>query len=958
MQDFSLPSDPARADSRSYASAPTPSHVPPTAPRPSAAKARSVSRAQATSLRPRATSLSRQSAWLWLTPIITVSLFAAVMAASFFILTRSDVEQRQQSLYRDIEWAQQTMRLAMKSKEERLIGLAREVGLQGLSESEFSGQAREIIANNPELVMISWIDSERRARWLVSSHVGPPETYRRKNQQVEDPAPFWAFDEARVSQRVSYTGPFLGADNDVYVEMHAPIVRQSRFIGTIGAIYSVNRMLMHLVPRELAERYKVSLVDEGGNTLASTSPRTIHDANLSYELAMDPPGHGIRLRAYAFGARREFIDQLLWTLVAGLSAVIMWSLILLARHTSRRAQAEFERDRLFTLSQDVLCVLDPDNKLARVNPAFSRLMNLPTEHAVNTPLLQLIHPDDRQRVQTLLDKLSVHNPDDDAIAFEARCGSGDGRWRWLSWRITIDLHAMPDEVMLYAVAHDVTERKNAEAALAAETAFRRAMENSIAIGMRVIDLEGRITYVNPAFCRMTGWSEKELVDQVPPFCYWPDAYIEEHWTNLQLLLRSKSPVSGFEVRIKRRDGSEFDARMYVSPLIELDGHQSGWMSSITDITEPKRIREELAAAQERFTTVLEALDAAVAVVASTDTDGDRLLFANRFYRTSFGNHARAFGELTSLGSSLATAQQAMQNGGSHHDAAMREIYAGSVGRWFDVRTRQIVWVDGSLVTLLIATDITERREAQELSRQQEERLQHTGRLVTMGEMASSLAHELNQPLTAIANYSMGTSARVKAAQRRGETLDASALLDALGKTAAQAERAGQVIKRIRDFVKRSEPKRERTNVRKLADDALGLVDAEAAKRRVAIHVDLPADLPDVDVDPILIAQVLLNLLKNAIDAQGPAGRGEVRMRGRIVEDMVEITVSDRGPGVAPERIERLFEPFYTTKTDGMGMGLNICRSVVEHHQGRLWYEPNPGGGAIFILRLPAPMPKA
>ncbi len=187
--------------------------------------------------------------------------------------------------------------------------------------------------------------------------------------------------------------------------------------------------------------------------------------------------------------------------------------------------------------------------------------------------------------------------------------------------------------MLIGTWRHTRRRVQAQQALVAETNFRRAMENSMLTGMRALDMQGRITYVNPAFCSMTGWTETELVGRTAPFPYWPDDDHDQLMSRLEDELNGRSTPGGFEVRVQRRDGSIFDARMYVSPLIDPNGHQTGWMTSMTDITEPKRIREELSASYERFTTVLESLDSAVSVAP---LGSDEMLFANKMYRLWFG----------------------------------------------------------------------------------------------------------------------------------------------------------------------------------------------------------------------------------------------------------------------------------------------------------------------------------
>ena len=245
----------------------------------------------------------------------------------------------------------------------------------------------------------------------------------------------------------------------------------------------------------------------------------------------------------------------------------------------------------------------------------------------------------------------------------------------------------------------------------------------------------------------------------------------------------------------------------------------------------------------------------------------------------------------------------------------------------------------------MARDITERRGHEEASRVQQEKIQLTSRLTTMGEMASSLAHELNQPLTAIANYSMGAVALVKA----GHT-SPNMLLPALEKAASQAERAGKIISRIREFVKRSEPRRQRVAIGRIVDNAIGFAEIDARKRRIRIDSFVPSNAPDVLADPILIEQVLLNLLKNGLEAMEKSESDELKVAVILHEQHIEVAVVDRGHGLAEP--ERLFEPFFSTKTQGLGMGLNICRTIIESHHGRLWADPNPAGGTIFRFTLP------
>ena len=522
---------------------------------------------------------------------------------------------------------------------------------------------------------------------------------------------------------------------------------------------------------------------------------------------------------------------------------------------------------------------------------------------------------------------------------------------------------------LFGSWRHMQRRTQIQRALERETTFRRTMENSMPTGMRAMDHEGRITYVNPSFCALTGFAEHELVGHLPPFPYWPPGRIEENTRLLQQELSGRTPAAGVEVKLMRRDGSQFDARMYVSPLIDSAGLHTGWMTSITNITDAKRIRDQLTAAHERFTTVLEGLDAAVSVRSVTHGE---LLFANRSYRLWFGTdprwHALLAGEQpepTTAPVSFGT-DDSDDLGGlpaaelTQASSEVREVRVLALDKWFEVRTRYLQWTDGRLTQMLIATDVTARRQVEEQAARQAERAQASSRLITMGEMASSVAHELNQPLTAIANYCSGMVSRVKAG-----SLSQESLIDALEKTSRQAQRAGQIIHRIRNFVKKSEPQRQATRAETIVEDTLELANIELRRRNVSIQSYVARRLPRLHVDPILIEQVLLNLIRNAAEAIDTAGMPksrrhvELRVTPRHLPDLggtIEFSVTDSGPGMKPEVQERLYEAFFSTKVEGMGIGLSLCRSIIESHQGRIKAENLYNGETITGCRFSFTLP--
>ena len=751
----------------------------------------------------------RRRSWYWLTPAIALGLFVCVMGSILWWLDARDDAQRYGTLVRDVDWAQQSMRLRMLAARDRMGALGRDLVRTSMTEGRFLDDARELQVEHPEIIHVAWINADRKAVWVSTPDRRAGQTFRMSAPGAAEPEAFRAFEIARDEHRPAYSRPYRGQYNEVYLDLYVPVFQDERFLGTLATVYSVDAILQHLIPQETQHKYKVSILDGNEMPLVSSSSRADKGAINAYEVPLDPPGNGMMLSARGYRTQTDTSQTMLVWVVVSLSAVIIWSLFALWRHTRFRSQAE--------------------------------------------------------------------------------------------------------------------------QALIAETAFRRAMENSMLTGMRVLDMEGRITYVNPAFCRMMGWDEADLLGRPPPYPYWPQGDHAAQWRNTEMLLSGNAPSSGFEMEAQRRDGSIFFARMYVSPLLDQRGVQTGWMTSMTDITEPKRIREALAAAHERFMTVLEGLDDAISVTAETPK-GSELLFANKTYRRVLGSQPTGHDELSA------------GRRGRFTDEAI-EVYSSSTHRWFEVRHRMLQWVDGRRVRMQVARDITERRASEEASRAQQEKIQLTSRLITMGEMASSLAHELNQPLTAINNYSMGVVALVRA----GDT-DPAKLLPALEKTTAQAQRAGMIIRRIREFVKRSEPKRQRVSLPTIVDNAVGFAGIESRTRRIDIIQKIPEQLPDVLADPILIEQVVLNLMKNGLEAMQDSEGRELLVEANVRDDMVEVAVTDTGHGLADP--ERLFEPFYSTKSEGMGMGLNICRTIIEFHHGRLWAEANPAGGTIFKFTLP------
>ncbi len=804
---------------------------------------------------------STQDRYATLGPLVSVLLFLAAIVVAFWYLRNEELEREQEAVKRDTEVVQQQIRLRLIENQEQLLRLAREISLRTVNPEQFMTQASDFVRARPEVINISWVTSNQQVKATQSGTALPLDTERAGLDlslagtphdqsdmlRTHRPEARQAFALAKQRGLPVYSQAYVNDMQARVIQVHIPLIDRGGFMGTLVAEYSLDSLMRFLVPREVASRHAMSLVQINGQTLTSTATPGIEEATVPtfvHEVIVTPVGNGLLLRGEGYKTSSNLIGNTLFWMVVALSGLTVWTLMGTLQHMRRRT--------------------------------------------------------DIQRT------------------------------------------------------------------LVQETNFRRAMENSMLTGMRTIDLEGRITYVNPAFCAMTGFSEQELIGCTPPYPYWPKDRIDEFNRMFQQELLGRSPTGGLEVLVQRRDGSTFDARMYVSPLIDAQGDQTGWMTSVTNITEAKRVRDQLSAAHERFTTVLEGLDAAVSVAS---VQRNELLFANRSYRLWFGGSFDAHLSLTGVNPEGQTVvpDDAVDNFGGlptqHLTEAggdAREVFIDSVQRWFDVRARYIQWTDGRLAQMLIATDITERKAADEAAARQAEKAQFTSRLITMGEMASTVAHELNQPLAAISNYCSGMISRI-----RNGAIDNDGLIEALEKTSRQAQRAGQVIQRIRQFVKRSEPQRQVTRVREITDAVLDLAVFEMKRRRVTLNAVISQRLPNINADPILIEQVLLNLLKNAAEAidlaQTPQSRRvvELRVMQKNTEDqgqVIEFQVNDGGPGMKEEHLSRLFEAFRSTKADGLGIGLSLCRSIVESHHGRIRaeniYNDSTVVGCRFTFTLP------
>ncbi|WP_227106696.1 PAS domain S-box protein [Chromobacterium rhizoryzae] len=502
------------------------------------------------------------------------------------------------------------------------------------------------------------------------------------------------------------------------------------------------------------------------------------------------------------------------------------------------------------------------------------------------------------------------------------------------------LIALLVSALLYAawrIRRHVRERAHAEQALAKEVSLRQAIEDCMKSGLVALEDEGRIVRVNRAFCDMLGFGADELVGQAPPHPFWPEDDHAAMTAAIAAVRDNRQPEEGFELRFARKDGEFIEVRLYATPLVEADGSQRGWIASLFDITERKRQRLALNASHQRFLTVLNGLVAGVCVM---EESGGLLLYANPAF-------ARLWLTVEPDGPCCVLLPGLQEQ--PEQDEYGLEFTTDGGGSWFQMHRRRIDWVNGESAWLAILADVSEdkAREGRELA--QQERLQNTSRLIAMGEMASTLAHELNQPLTAINTYAAGVSRRLPA-----ELELPAGVREAIQEIAGQAKRAAQIVSSIRAFVKKHEPQLQRVEPGPVVLRAVGLAEGLAVKAGVKLQVEQDPAGCLLDMDPVLIEQVLLNLMKNAIEAMQEAQtkRPRVKVRTSIGTAFWRVEVVDNGPGLSEAMKSNLFTPFYSTKPEGMGIGLNICRSIVEFHRGEFGANSTVAGGCAFWFTLP------
>lgn len=531
------------------------------------------------------------------------------------------------------------------------------------------------------------------------------------------------------------------------------------------------------------------------------------------------------------------------------------------------------------------------------------------------------------------------------------CRDGDQGMRWFIARFSRFVH---DTTAGVIVSHDeITRQRRTERALqASEERFRRWAETSSDMICRHA-ADGTFKYVSPASRTLLGYAPAELLDRSPYDYFHPDDMARIRASHESVLSGQRTDTITY--RLRRRDGTYVWVESTSLAIRDDQGRPVEIHTATRDVSDRRRREEQLRRVQ---TAIDQVQDAVVITTAELELPGPQIVYVNPAFTRMTGYEAsEVIGLTPRILQGPATDRALLDR--LKQVLGRGEVFTGQTVNYRKDRTPfTIQWQvapvrdeqDRVVNYVSIQRDITEEIQRQERSRQREAQLAHAARLNTMGELASGLAHELNQPLSALVNYTQGCLRRMQRGDWKPQPL-----IDAMKQAADQAERAARIIRRLRQFMRKRGPQFAPTRLHDLVEDSVALMSHDLQQDQVQLRVECPPDLPEVHCDAIQIEQVILNLMRNAVEAMKSVAQGQRRLTVRLRragDAAVELEVADTGPGVADGQRQRLFEPFFTTKAEGMGLGLSISQSIIESHGGRLRASTGRGGGMAFVLTLP------
>ena len=506
----------------------------------------------------------------------------------------------------------------------------------------------------------------------------------------------------------------------------------------------------------------------------------------------------------------------------------------------------------------------------------------------------------------------------------------------------------------WEVFDEKIRRRDDEQLRKSEERWRAVFENSaVGIVLQSGDRSGRFLAANAAYQRMLGYSAEEL----GTLTFTDITYEEDREANRQLateLLEGKRQSFELMKRNRRKDGTLMWVSIHVSMIPGTGSNDQMFMSIVDDITERKRAEEALGRSERQFRALFEEAAVGIALVdlAGRPFESNRKLEQILGYSPHElrGMPFTAFTDPEDAKADWGLFSDLLSGKHDHYHLEKRYRRKDGALVWGDL-TVYIVRDDRGqpMFSIGMVQDITDRKRAEEALQEARAELAHVARVTTLGELAASIAHEINQPLAAIV-----ADAEASLHWLAADPPDIDSVREALAGVATDGHRASEVIQRIRALCRRTDPQRERLDINDIIREVVLLARHEVLGHRVSLRTDLASALPTVLGDRVQLQQVMINLVINGMEAMASVTDRprELLIRSQHEANQVLLAVQDSGTGIDPDNADRMFDAFFTTKPSGMGMGLSISRSIIEAHGGRLWASPNAGPGATFQFSLP------
>jgi PAS domain S-box-containing protein len=593
----------------------------------------------------------------------------------------------------------------------------------------------------------------------------------------------------------------------------------------------------------------------------------------------------------------------------------------------------------FTISLDMFCVADFNGYFRVVNPAFERILGYTRQELLETPYIEFVHPDDR----ALTLEAASRNTQEPLTHFENRYRCRDGSYKWLAWKAA----PVAQKQLIYAVARDITEVKVRQREKENQRDLFETVLANVPAAIFWKDTNSAYLGANQYFAQDAGLrSPDELIGKTDYDLAWTQQEADFYRQCDHKVMKSGQPLLNIEESQRQANGKEVYLLTNKVPLRDKSGNIYGMLGTYMDITERKQ-------AEIRLETLFNAAADSIFVIDSEGT----ILKVNRYAYEHFGYEKdELIGRNIKTFFSAESQQVCDCNFPKLRASGFRRSDIEFIGKDGEIRNIEcsatgIPNEGGEFTTFLVVQrDVTEQRRAEEDLRQHQQEMAHVMRLSTMGEIASGMAHELNQPLTALVSY-CGTAATML--ESHGQ--DATRLGEILQRAKAEAHRAAQIVRNLRQFIVKGDSDKEPLVLRQIVEDAEILLRPELRESSIVIDVSFGCGGRRVLANKIQVEQVLINLIRNSIDAIRTLdiADGRVLLETRPTpSNTIEVTVSDNGPGIDPEMVSKLFQPFQSTKPSGMGLGLSISRSIIQEHGGMIWVEGKRRSGALLGFSLP------